>query len=160
GRLPDVIHRRGPGVVVLRVVFGAERLEHKLGGLETGRDLEVGWNELGHAIDPRSSQCSRGPLSAYRSVCVCSSAVAGRMPLSEPIEVAEVDARAASDDVLARFHAIEVACHEELQPKEPARGVEEVIAFYRFQPTTHTSCHWLADRGSASLYVHGPTAAF
>jgi GNAT superfamily N-acetyltransferase/predicted GNAT family acetyltransferase len=82
------------------------------------------------------------------------------MPLSEPIEIAEVDARAAPDDVLARFHAIEVACHEELQSEEPVRGVEEVIAFYRYQPTTHTSCHWLADRGSASLYVHGPTAAF
>ena len=39
-------------------------------------------------------------------------------------------------------------------------GAEEVIAFYRYQPTTRTSCHWLADRGSASLYVHGPTAAF
>src|SRR2546423_11743340 len=83
-----------------------------------------------------------------------------RSPLSEPIEIVEVDAREAPDDVLARFHAIEVACHEELQPEEPVRGVEEVIAFYRYQPTTHTSCHWLADRGSASLYVHGPTATF
>ena len=55
GRLRDVIHRRCPGVVVLRVVLGAERLKHKLGGLETGRDLEVGWNELGHASDRRSS---------------------------------------------------------------------------------------------------------
>jgi GNAT superfamily N-acetyltransferase/predicted GNAT family acetyltransferase len=82
------------------------------------------------------------------------------MPLSEPIEIVEVDARAAPDDVLARFHAIEVACHEELQPGEPVRGLDEVIAFYRHQPTTHTSCHWLADGGSASLYVHGPTAAF
>src|SRR5213083_1512531 len=82
------------------------------------------------------------------------------MPLSEPIEIAEVDARAAPDDVLARFYAIEVACHEELQPEEPVRGVEEVIAFYRYQPATHTSCHWLADGGCASLYVHGPTAAF
>jgi hypothetical protein len=36
-------------------VLGAERLKHKLGGLETGRDLEVGWNELGHTTDPRSS---------------------------------------------------------------------------------------------------------
>ncbi len=80
--------------------------------------------------------------------------------MSDPIEIAEVDASAAPDDVLARFHAIEVACHEELQPGEPVRGVEEVVAFYRYQPTTHTSCHWLADGGSASLYVHGPTAAF
>jgi hypothetical protein len=88
------------------------------------------------------------------------SSVAGRKPLGEPVEITEVDARAAPDDVLARFHAIEVSCHEELRPGEPVRGVEEVVAFYRYQPTTHTSSHWLADRGSASLYVHGPTAAF
>jgi GNAT superfamily N-acetyltransferase len=74
--------------------------------------------------------------------------------------VEEVDARAASDDVLARFHALELACHEELQPGEPVRGRDEAIAFYRYQPTTHTSCHWLADGGVASLYVHGPRAAF
>ena len=74
--------------------------------------------------------------------------------------VEEVDAHAAPDDVLARFHAIEVACHGELHPREPARSVEEVVAFYRHQPTTRTSCHWLADGGSASLYVHGPAAAF
>lgn len=78
----------------------------------------------------------------------------------EPIEIEEVDAHAAPDDVLARFHAIEVACHDELQPGEPERSAEEVIAFYRYQPTTHTSCHWLADGGSASLYVFGPSAAF
>ena len=35
-----------------------------------------------------------------------------------------------------------------------------MIAFYRYQPTTHTSCFWLADGGMASLHVHGPTAAF
>jgi hypothetical protein len=75
--------------------------------------------------------------------------------LSEPIAIAEVDARAAPDDVLARFHAIEVVCHEELKPGEPVRGVQEVVASYRYQPTSRTSCHWLADCGSASLYVHG-----
>lgn len=75
-------------------------------------------------------------------------------------EVEEVDARAASDDVLGHFHAIEVACHHELRPGEPVRAREEAIAFYRFQRTTHTSCHWLADGGAASLYVHGPRAAF
>lgn len=84
----------------------------------------------------------------------------GTKPLREPIEIEEVDARTAPDDVLARFRAIEVACHDELQPGEPVRSVEEVISFYRHQPTTHTSCHWLADGGSASLYVHGPAAAF
>ena len=75
-------------------------------------------------------------------------------------DVEEVDARAASDDVLGRFHAIEVACHHELRPGEPVRAREEAIAFYRYQRTTHTSCHWLADGGAASLYVHGPRAAF
>ena len=40
------------------------------------------------------------------------------------------------------------------------RSVDEVIAFYRYQPATQTSCHWLVDGGSASLSVHGPTAAF
>lgn len=79
---------------------------------------------------------------------------------SEADDVEEVDARAASDDVLGRFHAVELACHHELHPGEPARSCEEAIAFYRHQPTTHTSCHWLADGGAASLYVHGPRATF
>ena len=80
--------------------------------------------------------------------------------MREPIEIEEVNAHAAPDDVFAHFYAIEVACHDELQPGEPVRSVEEVIAFYRYQPTTHTSCHWLAEGGSASLYVHGPRPAF
>ena len=74
-------------------------------------------------------------------------------------QVEEVDARAASDDVLGHFHAVELACHHELHPGEPARSREEAIAFYRHRPTTHASCHWLADGGAASLYVHGPRAA-
>ncbi|HET7128327.1 MAG TPA: GNAT family N-acetyltransferase [Gaiellaceae bacterium] len=72
----------------------------------------------------------------------------------------EVDARTASDEVLARFAEIEHATWDEHAPGEPLRATEEVIAFYRHQPTTHTSCHWLADRGMAGLYVHGPSAAF
>lgn len=75
-------------------------------------------------------------------------------------EVEEIDARVASDDLLARFYALELACHDELSPGEPMRSREEAIAFYRHQPTTHTSSHWLADGGGASLYVHGPRAAF
>jgi GNAT superfamily N-acetyltransferase len=35
-----------------------------------------------------------------------------------------------------------------------------VIAYLRFQPETHGSFHFLGDGGSASLYVHNPTAAF
>jgi GNAT superfamily N-acetyltransferase/RimJ/RimL family protein N-acetyltransferase len=76
------------------------------------------------------------------------------------VDIQEVDARSASDDVLARFHAIELACHEDLDPGYPARSVDEVIAFYRHLPTTQTSCHWLADGGTAAVNVHGPTATF
>lgn len=76
------------------------------------------------------------------------------------MNIEEIDARSASDDVLARFHALEVACHEELNPGHPPRSLEEAIAFHRYLPETQTSCHWLADGGSAELHVHGPTAAF
>jgi GNAT superfamily N-acetyltransferase len=76
------------------------------------------------------------------------------------MNIEEVDARTASDDVLARFHALEVACHDELQPGEPVRSVDEVVALHRHRPTSHTSCHWLADGGMAALSVHGPTVAF
>jgi len=76
------------------------------------------------------------------------------------MDIEEVDARSAPDDVLARFHAVEVACHAELQPGEPVRSVEEVVALHRHQPPTKISCHWLAEGGTAVLAVHGPTAAF
>lgn len=75
-------------------------------------------------------------------------------------DVEEIDARVAPDDVLGRFHSIELACHDELHPREPVRSRDEAVAFLRYQPVTHTSCHWLADGGAASLYVHGPRAAF
>jgi GNAT superfamily N-acetyltransferase len=76
------------------------------------------------------------------------------------MSVEEVDTRTASDDVLERFHALEVACHEELQSEEPWRDRDEAIAYHRHQPETLTTCHWLADGGMAALYVHGPTATF
>lgn len=76
------------------------------------------------------------------------------------MQIEEIDARTAPDEVLARFHELVVACHDELVPGEPVRSRDEVIAFYRHQPASHTSCHWLADGGMASLHVHGPTAAF
>jgi mycothiol synthase len=76
------------------------------------------------------------------------------------MDLEEVDARRASDDVLARFHALEASCHEELNPGHPRRSVDEVIAFHRHLPTTQTDCHWLADGGMAALNVHGPTATF
>src|SRR5205085_10048632 len=50
----DVILRRGPRVVVLVVVLGAERLEHELRRLEPPRDVEVARNELVHATDRRT----------------------------------------------------------------------------------------------------------
>ncbi|HJQ49854.1 MAG TPA: GNAT family N-acetyltransferase [Gaiellaceae bacterium] len=76
------------------------------------------------------------------------------------MNIEEVDARSASDDVLARFAAIELACHEDLNPGYPPRSVDEVIAFYRHVPRTQTSCHWLANGGTAAVNVHGPTATF
>ena len=74
--------------------------------------------------------------------------------------VEEIDARVASDEVLSQFAAIEHGTWHEQAPGEPLRTTAESIAFYRHQPTTHTSCHWLADGGLAGLYVHGPSAAF
>jgi GNAT superfamily N-acetyltransferase len=79
--------------------------------------------------------------------------------VSEP-RVEEIDARTAPDEVLRAFWEIELACHDETNPGEPPRSADEAIAFLRFQPTTHTSCHWLGTGGFASLSVHGPTAAF
>lgn len=76
------------------------------------------------------------------------------------MRIEEVDARAAPDEVLARFHAVEAGCHDELRPGEPPRSVDEVVAFHRHQPAGHTSCHWLAEGGFAALHVHGPRAAF
>lgn len=76
------------------------------------------------------------------------------------MHIEEVDARSAPDDVLARFHAVEAACHEELRPGEPLRSVEEAVAFHRHQPATRTTCHWLAEGATAVLHVHGPTATF
>ncbi|HLX32028.1 MAG TPA: GNAT family N-acetyltransferase [Gaiellaceae bacterium] len=76
------------------------------------------------------------------------------------MEIAEVDARSAPDEVLARFHELELACHEELAPGEPPRSRDEVIAFHRHQPATQTAFHWLADGGAAALFVHTPTATF
>jgi mycothiol synthase len=76
------------------------------------------------------------------------------------VRVEEVDARTADDATLQRFVEVEQACAHEDTPGEPPRSVDERIGFYRHQPTTHTSCFWLAEAGFAALYVHGPTAAF
>jgi mycothiol synthase len=76
------------------------------------------------------------------------------------VNIEEIDARSAPDDVLARFHALEVACHEELNLGYPPRGVEEVVAFHRHLPATQTNCHWVADGGVAAIYMHGPAATF
>jgi GNAT superfamily N-acetyltransferase len=76
------------------------------------------------------------------------------------MRIQEIDARTASDAVLARFHEVELACHEELESGTPWRTREEAIAFHRHQPETHTTCHWLCDGGVAALWMHGPTATF
>jgi mycothiol synthase len=76
------------------------------------------------------------------------------------MDIEEVDARTAPDEVLARFHALEVACHDELRPGEPPHSVSEAVAFYRHVPATDTRCHWLTEGGGASIVVHGPRATF
>lgn len=76
------------------------------------------------------------------------------------MRVEEIDARTASDEVLSRFAAVEHGTWHEHAPGEPLRTTAEVIAFYRHQPTSHTSCHWLADGALAGMYVHGPSATF
>ena len=76
------------------------------------------------------------------------------------MRIEEIEARTAPDEVLARFHALELACRDDFGHGEPPRSRDEVIAFLRHQPSSHTSCHWLADGGCVALYVHGPTAAF
>jgi GNAT superfamily N-acetyltransferase len=76
------------------------------------------------------------------------------------VRVEEIDARKASDEVLSQFAAIEHGTWHERAPGEPLRTTAEVIAFYRHQPASHTSCHWLADGGMGGLYVHGPNATF
>jgi GNAT superfamily N-acetyltransferase/RimJ/RimL family protein N-acetyltransferase len=76
------------------------------------------------------------------------------------VEIDEVDARTASDDVLARFYEIERVCHEEVDSRQPFRTRDEAIAFHRFLPETTTIGHWLAEDGCAVLWMHGPTATF
>jgi len=74
--------------------------------------------------------------------------------------VEEIDARRASDSILERYVWVEHGCWPETNPGEPQRSTAEAIAYLRFQPETHASFHFLADGGCASLYVHGPRAAF
>jgi mycothiol synthase len=75
--------------------------------------------------------------------------------------VDEIDARTAPEETLLALVAVEHACWHELAPGEPLRSADEAIAFFRFQPPTYVSHHWLADGcGTAGLYVHSPTATF
>jgi mycothiol synthase len=76
------------------------------------------------------------------------------------VRIHELDARIAPDAELLAIHEIEQACLSELSPTDPGRSANEAIAFFRHQPPTHESFNWLADGGFASLYIHGPKAAF
>jgi mycothiol synthase len=76
------------------------------------------------------------------------------------VEIRELDARTCPDADLLAMHAIEEACLPELRPGEPGRSADETLAFHRHQPSTHATFNWLAAGGFASLYVHGPKAAF
>jgi mycothiol synthase len=75
--------------------------------------------------------------------------------------VEEIDARTATDDVLARFAELERVCSFELAPGEPPRTEAEVIAFIRHPPETVETFHWLAGvEAGVSLWMHGPAATF
>jgi len=76
------------------------------------------------------------------------------------MKIEEIDARSAPDDVLLRFHELELVCHEELESGEPWRTRDEGIAFHRHLPQDITIGHWLADGGIAVLWMHTPTATF
>jgi GNAT superfamily N-acetyltransferase len=76
------------------------------------------------------------------------------------VEIRELDARTCPDADLLALHAMEAACLPELRPGEPGRASDEALAFFRHQPATHETFNWLAAGGVASLYVHGPRAAF
>jgi len=76
------------------------------------------------------------------------------------MDIREIDARTAPDDVLLRFHELELVCHEELKSGEPWRMRDEGIAFHRHLPLEITIGHWLADGGVAVLWMHNPTATF
>jgi GNAT superfamily N-acetyltransferase len=76
------------------------------------------------------------------------------------VEIRELDARTCPDADLLAMHALEEACLPELRPGEPGRSPDEALAFFRHQPSTHETFNWLASGGFASLYVHGPKAAF
>src|SRR6266540_433911 len=85
----DVMHRRGPRVVVLVVVLGAERLEHELRRLEPPRDVEVARDELVHATDGRTlAQVEPG-----ESIVTCTSVL--------KVRLTKVQTRAASCSVAA-----------------------------------------------------------
>lgn len=74
--------------------------------------------------------------------------------------IEEIDARSAPDDVLLRFHELELVCHEELESGDPWRTRDEGIAFHRHLPHDITVGHWLADGAIAVLWMHNSTATF
>jgi GNAT superfamily N-acetyltransferase len=77
------------------------------------------------------------------------------------VRVEAVDPQTASDETLRAIHEIERACLAEMLPGDPGRGEAEAIAFYRHPPATQRNFFWLAeDAGTASLFFHGPAAAF
>ena len=83
GRRVDVLHRRGPRIVVLVVVLGAERLEYELRRLEPPRDVEIAWDEgvhativerwLGHVVLVVATNTEPGsqPLLVRRGTSLC-----------------------------------------------------------------------------------------
>ena len=76
------------------------------------------------------------------------------------MDIREVDARTAPDEVLLRIAEIWRACLGEDEPAWPLPSIDDLIGFNRHQPETDTRCHWLADGGFAAVLVLGPRASF
>jgi GNAT superfamily N-acetyltransferase len=81
-----------------------------------------------------------------------------------PVVVEEIDAAAASDDVLLAIYEIEAACDVEAEGR-PARTAGDALAYFRHPPGGEVRRRWIArdgDRavGTAGLFVHGPSLAY
>ena len=73
------------------------------------------------------------------------------------MRIRELDPRASPEADLLAIHAIEQAC---LLPGQPGRTAAEGVAFHRHPPSTQTRHRFVAEGGTAGLYVHSPTAVF
>ena len=76
------------------------------------------------------------------------------------MDIEEVDARSASDDVLGQLPRARGRLPRGAEGPVAPESVEEVVAFHRHLPATQTSLPLARRRRHGALYVHGPTATF